>query len=650
LLVFTNNPVLHPLVLASKKLLTGGWFMLPALLLAVLLSSCSGGTRPEKPVTENRVHQQARILTEQGEFRQAAELYLQAAAQAAGTERQELQLLAAENLIQAADLLQATHLLDELGASGLEGMRRQHYNVNRAAIAIAELHPDQALEFLATPPDSGPYVAAYHRLRAEAYLQDGQFFPGARERVLLDPLISDPDDQLANEFAIWAALNSLSDTDLQQLRTVPAPDPLSGWMELVELTRLYMQQPEALEQILPHWQRRYPEHPAQRAFIAKLLDSMRGAGQPPDKIALLLPLNGELAGAASAVREGIMAAYFDSPAATSRPYIQLYDSGAAAETAVMAYQQAVADGARFVIGPLHKDAVQALADLAELPVTVLALNRTESPATASGRLYQFGLAPEDEAREAARLAWREGHVRAIALIPDTLWGTRVYAAFAAEWEGLGGVILDKRQYDSSETDHGGVISAALHLDSSEARHKQLTRLLGRNIKFEPRRRQDVDFVFLLADPRQARLIRPQLSFYRASTLPVFTTAIVYTGQPNMETDIDLNGIIFCDMPWILAQDSAWKHLAQALSEFWPENMQHYTRLYALGIDAYRLTPYLSQPGGQLFGAYYGVSGNLSLDNQGQITRSLQCAEFRNGIPMLLDTPAGDPVPPAVYTP
>jgi outer membrane PBP1 activator LpoA protein len=632
----------QPLHISTTKLLNIGAMALPILLLAALLTGCSGGTRPEQPPPESRLHQQARLLADQGEYRQAATLYLQAAAQTTGTEKQDLLLQAAQNLIQGDDLPQATRILDELATAGLAGPQQQHYNLNRAAIAVAELRPEQALEYLATPPVSGPLVEDYHRLRARAYSQDGQFLASARERVLLDPLITDPDERLANEFAIWEALNSLTDIELQQLRTAPAPDPLSGWMELVELTRLYMQQPDAMEQVIPHWQQRYPRHPANRTFIAQLLDTMRGAGKPPERIALLLPLNGELAGAASTVRDGIMAAYYDSPAGSPQPQIRLYDSGAAAATAVMAYQQAVADGMQFVIGPLHKDAVQALAELPELPVPVLALNRTEHPATDHERLYQFGLAPEDEAREAARLAWREGYTRTIALTPDSEWGERVYAAFEAEWQALGGVILVRQHYDISQTDHGEVISAALNLDSSEARHKQLTRLLGQNLKFEPRRRQDVDFVFLLASPGQARLIRPQLSFYRASTLPVFTTSSVYTGQPDSASDIDLNGVVFCDMPWVLVQDSAWRHLRAAVSEYWPENVRYYQRLYALGIDAYRLTPYLAQPGGRLFGAYHGVSGNLSLDSMGQITRSLRCAKFRNGVPVPLATANENP--------
>lgn len=369
------------------------------------------------------------------------------------------------------------------------------------------------------------------------------------------------------------------------------------------------------------------------------------AGQPPERLALLLPLTGKLAKAAEAIRDGVLAAYYDSPAASNQPELQIYDSGEIPGDAVAAYQQAVADGAEFVIGPLRKEAVQALANQPQLAVPLLALNQIEDPTLFNPSLYQFGLAPEDEAREVARLAWYEGFTRSIALLPNTEWGERVYAAFAAEWQQLGGVILEEERYDASRTDHGKIISSVLNLDSSKARQQQLSRHLGTKLEFEPRRRQDVDFVFLIASSRQARLIRPQLRFYRASSLPVYTTSKVYSGTPDAGKDADMNGIIFCDMPWTLESGGNWEHLHRNINTSWPTNASRYGRLYALGIDAYRLTPYL---GSNMFGAYHGVTGNLSLGSQGQITRTLRCAKFSNGLPVLLE-PAIASEPPEQTT-
>ena len=608
--------------------------LLAVTLLAALIIGCSG-LRTDSSA-DSRLQQQAQALENSGNYQGAAQLYLQAAAKTTGNDQQALQLLAAASLIRGEDYIGATRLLDELPAAQLGGEVRQHYALNRAALAIIDQRPVQVLSLLDEVPASGPFVADYHRLRAEAYLQESRFFLSARERVLLDPLLTEPQQQLQNEFAIWESLNRLTDTELQTLRTASPPDPMSGWMELVELTRLYLQQPDALADVIPHWQQRYTNHPASKVFIPELLKSMRAAGQAPERLALLLPLNGTLSDAASAIRDGVFAAWYDTPAANNRPSIQVYDSGVTAADTVTAYQQAVTDGAQFIIGPLRKDSVHALAILPQLAAPVLALNQIEGTALFNSALYQFGLAPEDEAREVARLAWREGFTRTIALLPNTDWGERVYAAFATEWQLLGGDILETERYDNTRTDHGKIISSMLNLEDSKARQQQLSRHLGTKLEFEPRRRQDVDFVFLVASSRQARLIRPQLRFYRASSLPVYTTSRVYSGLPDAAKDADMNGIIFCDMPWMLENGGSFDHLQQTINTSWPNNASRYRRLYALGIDAYRLTPYLGELGNNMFAAYHGVTGNLSLGARGHINRSLRCAKFSRGLPVLLE--------------
>ncbi|MEZ5542781.1 MAG: penicillin-binding protein activator [Pseudomonadota bacterium] len=619
-------------------------FSLYAGLLALLLSGC-GGMPPLVTPHAERVEAQAHALEDSGDYRAAARVYLDAAAGAAVPERHRLELLAAGSLIRGAALDEAGALLDRLQSAGLEGELQQHFTIRHAALELARQHPEQALSLLQVPPTDPALLRDYHELRAQALLQSSQFFPSARERITLDPLLlTDPARQLDNQLALWDALNSLTDNELQLLRTAPPPDTLSGWMELVELTRLYLQQPDALAEVIPHWQQRYPEHPASRQFISRLLETMHTAGQPPEQVAVLLPLNGDLAEVATAVRDGMIAAYYDAPEGSVRPLLRFYDSGDTPEQAVAAYRQAVTNGARFVIGPLRKESVEALAALQPLEVPVLGLNQSENPALVNPALYQFGLAPEDEAREAARLAWRNGLHSAVALLPDNDWGERVYAAFTTEWEALGGRILETGHYRDNEADHSRVISALLNLDASKARQQQLTRLLGTQLEFEPRRRQDVDFVFLIASPRQARLIRPQLSFFHASDLPVYATSRVYTGVPDPSRDSDMNGVIFCDMPWALEARENWSHLQAAVAEFWPDSSSRYARLFALGIDAYRIIPYLGQLGNSMPGAYHGVTGNLSLDGQGRLNRTLRCARFQDGLPVLLEqTAPGAPV-------
>ena len=609
----------------------------------MLLAGCTTGVRPEAPVLDDRLQEQVLAYEQAGDYQAAADLYLQQAGKERSPQREDLILLGAASLIRAGDTLRAASVLDGLTTTGLTDSQRQHYAVNRARLAILDQHPDEALALLEDIPASGQHVADYRRLRADALAMQGNYLQAARERVALDPQLSgDPELQLANQSGIWLALNGLSNTELQQQRTAPPPDTLSGWMELVELTRLYLQQPDALAEVVPHWQMRYTGHPASGPFIEQLLENMRSAGKPPAQVAVLLPLTGPLARPSAAVRDGILAAYYDTPDHLRQSILRIYDTGVDPQATADIYNQAVLDGAQIIIGPLRKEAVQSLLQLQDLPTPVLALNHIDAQEPASPAVFQFGLAPEDEAREVARRAWQEGHTRAIVLTPEGDWGDRVTGAFIDQWLQLGGYILEQQRYQAAEADHGPAISALLNLDSSQLRKTRLVRLLGQGLEFEPRRRQDVDFIFLLARPEQARLIRPQLRFYRATSVPVLSTSHVFSGRIDTARDIDMNGLQFCDMPWMLEPGGSWQHLKQAVDTRWPAESTRYGRLYALGIDAWRITPYLGQLADGMFGNYHGLTGTLHMDSGQQIHRSLQWARFHQGSPVPVVEPVVEP--------
>jgi outer membrane PBP1 activator LpoA protein len=520
--------------------------------------------------------------------------------------------------MQLGEIERARTVMRRITLPHLTAAERQHYDILQAYVALENGHTQKVLALLGTEPSDKSLLADYYWLRAEALQQNRDWIASIHARIAADPLLRNPDRQLANHQALWTALTSLSDEELAQLRTDPPPDPLSGWVELVELRRLYLQEPDMLVDVIPHWEARYPGHPARAAFAARLAGGMRIAGQPPQQVALLF----------------VLAAYYDTPQETLRPAIKVYDTGTLAGSIQDVYQQAIDEGAQFVIGPLRKESVRQLLALPTLPVPILALNTIEADQAGSEYLFQFGLAPEDEAREVARRAWADGHQRAIALIPEGEWGARIYRAFLGELQALGGRVLEVGYYDAEKTDHGDTISASLNLDSSKLRHKQLVSLAGQNIEFEPRRRKDADYIFMLATPRQARLITPQLSFYRASRLPVYATSHVYTGQPNGSLDTDLNRVRFCDMPWIL--DDGRDYLQLVFRENWPEAAARYGRFHALGIDAWRILPYVDQLENDMMGAYQGVTGSLVLDENRQIHRALDWASFDQGVPGRLE--------------
>jgi outer membrane PBP1 activator LpoA protein len=613
--------------------------LLVALLL--LVNACSTTPPPVKaPSVSDRFQEAAEQRAAAGDYEGAVDNYLRAAAVATSDQdRQTILLQAASSLMELGEVERTKTVLDRITLPYLSSSQRQHYYIIQAQIASNQNQPDRVLSLLKTVPDDDALKADYYWLRAEALQQNREFIASVHERIVLDPLLQDPDKRLDNHMAIWVALTSLTDEELQQLRSAPPPDELSGWVELVELSRLYLQEPDMLVDVIPYWEARYPIHPAREALTARLAGGMRIAGQPPQQLALLLPLSGKLAQPAAAIRDGVLAAYYDTPEDTLRPAIKIYDTSGRADTVFETYQRAVSEGAQFVIGPLRKEAVQQLASQAVLDVPVLALNTIDNGAADNTMLFQFGLAPEDEAREVARRAMQDGHRKAIALIPEGSWGERIYSAYLEEWQALGGRVLEVGYYNAAETDHGAEISAVLNLDSSKARHQQLVRLAGQKLEFEPRRRRDVDMIFILATPRQARLINPQLSFYRASRLPVYATSHVYTGRANSSLDADLEKVAFCDMPWILSSDDSRDYLQTSIEEYWPASAARYGRFHALGVDAWRVVPYVDQLENSLMGAYQGVTGNLTLDSSRQIHRSLNWAQFRQGMPVRLQSQA-----------
>src|SRR5690606_20114754 len=123
----------------------------------------------------------------------------------------------------------------------------------------------------------------------------------------------------------------------------------------------------------------------------------RDGYRPPLKLAVLLPLSGDLATAAASVRDGLLAGYYGEH--RSRPEIRFYDTANSSGGAVAAYTRAVADGADHVLGPLGRDGVDAVFRNVQPGVPVLALNRgTVAPPANSA---SFSLAPEDEGSSAA---------------------------------------------------------------------------------------------------------------------------------------------------------------------------------------------------------------------------------------------------------
>ena len=349
----------------------------------------------------------------------------------------------------------------------------------------------------------------------------------------------------------------------------------------------------------------------------------KAVSERPSKVAILLPATGPLKNAGKALQEGIMTAYYRHKQDGNPPILRFYDSGG--DDILALYQQAVQDGADFILGPLAKDKAATIANQGTLPVTTLALNYIDQGELPEN-FFQFGLAPEDEARQIALQGAREGASQAGILYPEGEWGERVAQAFAQEWQSLGGTVTVTRTYQEGPT-LGDTVKELLLVAQSQSRGQAVSRFTSLDMDIQPRRRQDMGFLFLLANPDQGRQVKPALNFHYAKDLPVYSTALIHSGESNPRRDQDLNGVRFVDMPWMLSNEVS--QLRRMSNEQWPEGHGRYERLFAMGIDAYRLQSRVfllsTLPSSEL----PGVTGRLSMKQQ-RIVRELNWGVFING--------------------
>ena len=244
------------------------------------------------------------------------------------------------------------------------------------------------------------------------------------------------------------------------------------------------------------------------------------------------------------------------------------------------------------------------------------------------------MSPEDEAMQIAEIAMSDGHKNVLVLASETPLGNRLAETFKEHWIKLGGEISGQTNYIVNTTDFSSPVKELLNIDKSERRAKDLRNKLNIKIHNVERRREDVDFIFTTAVPNDARQLIPQIRFHHADNLPIYSTSHIYTGIIDSAKDIDLNGVIFIDMPWILDSERQLSIIQVVLNRNWSQEKSKYRRLYALGVDAYNLIPDINRLTQEENSVMLGETGNLTIDSTNIVRRNLRKARFVEGKPLL----------------
>ncbi len=545
--------------------------------------------------------------------------YLTMAEKQEGQKKQELLLSAAGRLISEGQWRQGSAILTQ--TSELTADQLNEKNLLSAKVDVMRDRPQAALAKLADIHDidnlSTYHQIQYHELLAQAYRSLGNNIEAVSERIKLESLLVDNESQVNNRRALWLTLNNLSESELStKAAETTSQSELQGWLKLALISRQYRDNAKSLLTALEQWQSHFSTHPANQ-MLPNPLDSIANKMlTQPKKVALLLPLSGPLSGPGNAIREGFMAAYKTNHVETSTQ-IKAYDTNNV--DIATTYQQAVSDGADYIVGPLTKAQVAVVAAMNH-PVPTLLLN--DSDVSVQENSYSFGLSPSNEAIQVAIKAHSKGYSKALVIAPQNDWGKEITQAFSNQWQEHGGKVVDTLSYAAND-DLNKKMRDFLHITDSQSREKQLKLLLGQNLHASTSRRQDFDMIFLLAYPSKARQFMPLLKYYYAGNVPVYATSSVYGGNANALKDKDLDGLIFCDIPWVFAHQMGERN--------WPEQLNSYNRLYALGVDSYALATQLNQL--ILFPANGSkdTTGTLYLKPSQQVARILEWGQFRQGL-------------------
>lgn len=339
-----------------------------------------------------------------------------------------------------------------------------------------------------------------------------------------------------------------------------------------------------------------------RAADTTLAENVTATKSSAPHVALLLPLNASaFRQPADVVRQGFLAAAKTQPDA---PPVRVYPTTGEVDDILAVYVEALSHGARVAVGPLTRNAVSALATSGLVVVPTLSLSMPDQERLAiPPQLYLFGLSVEEEARQIADMAARDGYRKPLIVAANSALARRMQVAFADEWQRPGRTPAAQLQFSSAD-DLPTLRSAAQSTDA--------------------------DMIFLAGNVQEVRLARP----YLPPTLPTYATSQAFAGRPQDPGNVDLTGVRFIDMPWLLQPDHPAVMIYPRPDAALGAELE---RLYALGIDAERLASqfYRNPTPGSM--SLDGVTGRLTLAPDHIFLRELVPAEFQQDSVVLIDT-------------
>ncbi len=584
----------------------------------LLLAACSSG--PTKPPIVAIDLPSIAVAPEHN-----AEFYLDQASIAPVEQSFEWELLAAkayyqQGMFQAGDAVttslnqQANTVQRGAGLRIVSAYSLELQGQYTPALALLDFDPAWQL------PDD--YWYAYFQTRGKIYQKQNNPLAASGAFIELDRYLSE-EARETNHQTIWQLLKPLTAFTLRSFQQ-PGNELRNGWLEIVAISNDPKQSPEKLVAKLQTWKTEYPAHPALDYVAGDLAKALSITPYTPQKIAVLLPLSGKYQNNGLAVKDGLVSAFLDSQTEfTGDTELVFYDTQSQAMETL--YPQLEQDQIDFIVGPLLKSQLRSLLSLAPTQ-PVFALNDVQ--AGEQDQQFFFPLSPEDEAKQAAQFMAQREEQNPLLLAPQSSLGKRMAESFTEEWQTLSSSPVDVIYY-ANRNDLQRAVRKLLHTDMSQQRISQFKQILGQDLEAEVRSRSDANSLYLVGNNTETKLIK---AFIDVTVSPFAVSPRLYASSrsydKNDETsENELDGIYISEMPWILEQQSvnAIRH-----QQLWPSSSDSQKRLYALGYDAYSLISQLAQMRGYSDYQLSGLTGKLSVNQQGLVIRQLTWTQYKDG--------------------
>jgi len=610
-----------------------GFYLISGLLFLIQPQHCNANPDPKPGFTKY--------------YKSTYTRYLDHAERARRPQSDNLRLQAVGRLLQDNLPSDAELLLTQIPFEMLTEPLQHEYLLLNANLFLLKKMPYRSLNTLhqIKAPEAllQPQQLAYYSLLAMASADTNNYLASATARLALDPLFKKSSLQQANRTNIWNDLSQLSTGEIAiQMRHADSGE-LPGWLEIVYISKMFEDDPSLLEAQRAQWQRNNPKHPANsllpnqhaslRHFFKNHSSSLLDHSSEPLKIAVLLPHSGLHQPAAEAIKAGFMSAYLEHQHEPDAPKDIHFYGTSSDQNIQKIYSQAIKEGANLVVGPLTKQEVEKIESLGSIVlIPTLGLNFTSNAGKGLTNFFEYALSPQDEAQQVAQKIINDGGLKVLAIVPEGEWAASVAKSFAKTLHQNGGQVVDHASYPKNKS----LDLTIKHLLKVDDTLFNKLRREKYEEDFDLPRRTDFDSIFIVASPSVARQIKPLLQFYFAEDIPVYSTSEVYSGANQPSLNRDLDGIIFCDIPFNLKHDPQIKLAQKQMQQFAPNLSNDNAKLFAFGHDAYLLATQLYPFKPFDHRNIDGLTGHLYIDRQ-QILRHLTWAKFTNGVPKLIDS-------------